>query len=132
MHRFALCREPICNGHRFPAPDGKLPVEVPRFVRRTVHRREDEPVLLPGPVGAITVGGLPVGAELEGGYADVRKRQYSGRAWRFGLTVTKLMIGPLKLPPHVDFSGLEADRSLPARCTADRIKVREEGWESVA
>jgi hypothetical protein len=24
----------------------------------------------------------------------------------------------------------EPDRTLPARCTADRIEVREEGWES--
>jgi hypothetical protein len=93
----------------FVAPSGKLAIEVPRLVRRAIHRREDEFVLLPGLIRTVTIGGLLLGTELEGSYADVWKRQYSGRARRLGLPVTKLMVGPLKLPPHVDFSGLEAD-----------------------
>jgi hypothetical protein len=66
--------DPDVSDTGFPASGGELPVEVPRLIRSTVRGREDEPILLPGLVGALTVGRLLLGAELDGGYTDIRQR----------------------------------------------------------
>ena len=88
----------------FLASGGKLPVKVPRLIRSAMDGREDEPVVLPGIGGTEAVGGLALGAELKGCDAYARQRQYGGRARRLGLPVTKLVIGSLELPSHMDFS----------------------------